>query len=409
MTGSTISRPRGGGIRKQRQKRDRDGDITMGGPKLPQPQRAARATGSGRSRDSHTAPFTELRVTGWTEEKEVGKIINFLDRHAARRSHNIPKGSVPVKMVKRHQVSGTVLKIWIRPEDVTPFNKINGFTFSSENGTQKLTISGPGIRNKSPNRPKSPNAMEVSADGKPAADKAATMETEKMLEGFLARRYDPAQRLLNLSKIADDEEVTKSGMFADERTQKKFFPALMIICDRLLESAEEKKRETIMSVTLSDNNLPNLDVVRTLATTLPHIKNLDLSGNNFANTRALKPWKNRFRSLEQLIIVVGEPEWEEELISWYPKLRFLNGQRVRPDPPEPAVPAIPAVSAPEPVAILPTLSAEQEEMIATVMRETNLKREMAVQCLEAGLWNYEQAGDIYARTKDTLTPDMFNS
>jgi nuclear RNA export factor len=47
-------------------------------------------------------------------------------------------------------------------------------------------------------------------------------------------------------------------------------------------------------------------------------------------------------------------------------------------------------------------------MIATVMEQTNLKRETAIQCLEAGQWNFDEAGRIYLATKDTLTPDMFN-
>ncbi|KAF1975654.1 hypothetical protein BU23DRAFT_529464 [Bimuria novae-zelandiae CBS 107.79] len=405
MTGSALSHPRGGGIRKQRQKRDRDGDLVMGSaPRVATPARGGRGSGSGpRSRDSHTAPFTELKVTGWTDDKEMSKILSFLERHAARRSHNASKGSIPPKMVKRHKATGTVLTIFVRPEDVTAFNKINGFTFSSAHGTQKLTIAGPGIRSKSP------TAMDIATDGKDSEDKSGTSSTKQMLEGFLSRRYDAELKLLNLTKIADDEEVTKSGMFSDERTQKKFFPALMVICDQLLKS-EDEKREAIHSVVLSHNNLPNLDVVRNLSTTLPHIKNLDLSGNNFANVRVLKPWKNRFRSLEHLIIEIAEPGWEEELISWFPKLRILNGQQVRPDP----AAAAPVVPTPEPAATLPVAAApmltpDQEQMIAAVIQQTNLKRESAIMCLEAGQWDFNKAGEIFLQTKDTLTPDMFNS
>ena len=117
MTGSAVSRPRGGGIRKQRQKRDRDGDMVMGSaPRVASAPRGSRASGSGpRSRDSHTAPFTELKVTGWTEENEVNKIVNFLERHAARRSQKASKGAIPPKMVKRHKASGTTLTIFVRP------------------------------------------------------------------------------------------------------------------------------------------------------------------------------------------------------------------------------------------------------------------------------------------------------
>jgi hypothetical protein len=416
MSGSALSRPRGGGIRKQRQKRDRDGDLVMGA--APRVATAARASGSkSRNRDSHTAPFIELKVTGWTDDKEVAKLINFLERHAARRSPKATKGSVPPKMVKRHLAAGTLLKIWVRPEDVTAFGKINGFTFTSTHGTQKLTITGPGIH------AKSSNTMETSGDKDNGADKQdpGTSDTVELLKGFLSRRYQADEKLLNLAKIADDEDVAKSGMFSDERTQRKFFPALMVVCDTTLKSAEEK-REAIHSVILAGNNLPNLDVVRNLSTTLPHIQNLDLSGNNFANLRVLKHWKNKFRFLEHLIVEVGEPEWEEEIISWFPKLRILNGQQVRPDPAPtpvasaaaPAAPAAaqaptPAVSAPILVGSVSGLTPEQEQMIVYVMEQTNLKREMALQCLEAGKWDINTTGQLFLATKDTLGPESFNS
>ena len=385
-------------------------------PRAAAPARGPRASGAApRSRDSRTAPFTELKVTGWTDDKEMSKIISFLERHAARRSQNIAKGSIPPKMVKRHKVSGTLLTIFVCPEDVSAFGKINGFTFSSTHGTQKLTITGPGIRSKSP------TTMDVETEGKDGAEKPATSETKQMLEGFLNRRYDQAAKLLQLAKIGDDDEVRKSGMFNDERTQKKFFPALMVICNTLLKTAEQK-REMVESISLASNGLPNLDVVRDLPATFPHIKNLDLSGNNFPNIRVIKPWKGRFRSLEQLIIEIPETGWEEELVSWFPKLRLLNGQQVRPDPivtaptapAASAAPSAPVVPIPEPVAALPTVAApaftpEQEQMIAAVMQSTNLKREVAIQCLETAHWNFEEAGRLYLTTKDTLTPDMFNS
>lgn len=409
MSGSALSRPRGGGIRKQRQKRDRDGDLVMGAaPRVAAPSRG-RTPGTGRSRDTHTASFVELKVTGWTDNKEMTKIINFLERHASRRSNNASRGSIPPKMVKRHKVNDTTLTIFVRPEDVTAFNKINNFTFSSAHGNQKLTIAGQGIRSKSP------TAMDVESEGKDGANSQSRNETKQMLEGFLGRRYNAEAKLLELSKIASDEEVQKSGMFDDQRTQKKFFPALMVICNQLLKSAEEK-REAIHSISLAGNNLPNLDVVRDLPATFPHIKNLDLSGNKFENIRVLKPWKNRFRSLELLIVEIPGSGWEEELVSFFPKLRILNGQQVRPDPPAttPAAPADPAVPTPAPAAAIlpaavPGLTPEQEQMIVTVMQQTNLKREAAIQCLEAGQWNFDEAGRIYLATKDSLSPDMYNN
>ncbi len=412
MAGPTASRLRNSGIRKHQLRRDRDGDMIMGAAPRVSPARPVQrntTNGSGhlgtRLNHTNTPAFTELKVTGWTDDKEMTKLIGFLERHSVRRSLNASKSSIPPKMIKRHRVSENVLTIWVRPEDVTPFSKINGFSFASVHGAQKLTIVGPGIRSRSP------ITMDTTGD-EDRQDKQSTSATVDLLKTFLERRYQPNEKLLNLSTIADDEEVAKSGMWKSAVTQAKFFPALMVVCNQVLKSAEEK-RELIHSVTLSGNNLPDLEIVRDLAATLPHIKNLDLSGNNFNSIRDLKAWKNRFRCLEHLIVEVAQADWEEELVSWFPKLRILNGQQVRPDQVAP-VPTAPASSAPAPTApAIPAalacgLTQEQEAMITYVQKETNLKREVAFQCLEAAAWNIDAAAQLFLSQKDALPADSFN-
>lgn len=412
MAGPTASRPRNSGIRKHQQRRDRDGDLIMGAAPRVSPARPSprNANSSGpRASSTPTAAFTELKVTGWTDDKEMNKLIGFLERHSSRRSPNASsKGStMPPKMIKRHRVSSSdnVLTIWIRPEDVTAFSKINGFTFTSVHGTQKLNIVGPGIRSKEPN---ANAAMDTTTGEGDRQDNSSSNATRDLLRAFIERRYFVDEKLLNLSTIADDEEIAKSGMWKSAATQMKFFPALMIVCDGLLKTPEEK-REKIHSVTLSGNNLPNLGVVRDLATTLPHIKNLDLSGNKFASIRDLKPWKNRFRNLEHLIVEVEQPGWEEELVSWFPKLRILNAHQVRPDPisPPAAAPAAAPVAVPV-TAPASELTAEQEAMVVYVQKETNLKRQVAIQCLEAGSWNIDAAAQLFLAQKDALPAESFN-
>lgn len=380
----------------------------MGAAPRVSPARAHSAP-SGPRNNTHTAPLTELKVTGYTDKAESTKLLNFLERHSARRSPNASKGNVPPKMVKRHRVGEDALTLWVRPEDVVAFSKINGFTFNSVHGTQKLTISGPGIRSRSPNASSTMDTAGDRPQTKNSSEKNATVE---LLKAFLERRYNPAEKLLNLSKIAEDEEVAKSGMFDRPSTQAKFFPALMIVCDQTLKTAEEK-REAIHSVTLSGNNLPNLDVVRDLATTLPHIKNLDLSGNKFSTVNDLKPWKHRFRHLEHLILEICKEGWQEEIISWFPKLRLLNGQQVRDDPSIAAAPVTAPVVAPAPTSVpvpapTPGFTPEQEAMVTYVQEQTNLKRDMAVQCLQAANWNIENAAQLFLAQKDTLPPDSFN-
>jgi nuclear RNA export factor len=223
-------------------------------------------------------------------------------------------------MIKRSRVAGDILIISVRPDDVPVFSKINGFSFTSTHGDQKLSIQGSGVRHRSP------------TESTPAS--SGSNETIDLLKGFLERRYDTNTKLLNLSSITEDEKINAAGMFASTSRQSKFIPVLMTIIDQQLKTAEAK-REAIQSVTLSNNNLPNVSLIRDIAITLPHIKNLDLSGNKFTSTRDLAPFKSKFRDLEHLI-VSGNPfdpksDWEKEIIKWYPRLRILNGQTVRTD------------------------------------------------------------------------------
>lgn len=199
----------------------------------------------------------------------------------------------------------------------------------------------------------------------------------------------------------------------------------MVICDEMLETREAKEA-AIESVTLCGNNITNLNVVFDLCKTLSHIKNLDLSGNAFHSVNALKPWKGRFRKLEHLIIdPFSSIGWEEELTAWFPKLKILNGTQVRPDKPAPGgtdmmtdtpMTATPqpmagtAAPAPTPVPTLPTPASDQqkEEMIVYVQQATNLKRDFAIQCLEAGGWDLNRAGELFTQSQPTLPPDAYN-
>jgi nuclear RNA export factor len=227
---------------------------------------------------------------------------------------------------------------------------------------------------------------------------------------------------LNFSTIATDEEVAKSGMFRQESTQKKFFPALMVICDQMLETREAKEA-AIESVTLCGNNITNLNVVFDLCKSLNHIKNLDLSGNAFHSINALKPWKGRFRKLEHLIVDPFDSiGWEEELTAWFPKLKILNGACVRADKPAPGVGAMvtdaPMTATPQPMAgapptiptptPTPAFDQQKEEMIAYVQTATNLRRDYAIQCLEAGGWDLNRAGELFTQSQPNLPPDAYN-
>lgn len=309
---------RGGGIRKhQQQRRDRDGDLVMGAAPRVTPIRNAK----GPATSNHSRSLVELSVTGWNDAEDISKVTKFLERHAAKRSAGSKIGGLSSTMIRRHRVVGDTLIISVRPDDVPAFGKINGFSLPSKDGsTQKLRITGAGVRSRSPNE-----ALPVTG---------GSNETIELLKGFLERRYDTATKLLNLSSIAEDEKVAATGMFENKSTQSKFIPVLMTIIDQQLKSTEAK-REAIESVTLSNNNLPNVSLIRDLAITLPHIKNLDLSGNKFTHLKDIDKFKGKFRNLDHLILsgnpLESIPGWEKEIIKWFPRLRILNGQTVRTD------------------------------------------------------------------------------
>ena len=235
-----------------------------------------------------------------------------------------------------------------------------------------------------------------------------------LMEGFLGRRYDANTKLLDLSTIASDQEILHSGMFATEGAQKKFFPALMIVCDAILET-QEAKEAAIHSVSLAGNNLENTHAVYQLCNHFRHIQNLDLSSNAFATLDALKPWKGRFRNVEHLIVDGFQNQgWEEEIVSWFPKLKILNGNQVRPDnsaPPNAQQQSLgvpPQSTTPTPAAMTDPEQQRKEEMVQFVMSETRLKRDYAVQCLEAGQWNIDQAAQLFQQSKAALGPEAFD-
>lgn len=166
-------------------------------------------------------------------------------------------------------------------------------------------------------------------------DGATKESTMAMLKGVLARRYNIETKLLDLSALGSDPDLKASAIFDSRSTTSKFFPALMKVLDGQFETAHAK-HEAIVSVTLANNDLPNLTAVTTLAQTLPQIKNLDLSNNAFKDLASIEAWRRKFRSLDLLVIAPNpieqtEPDYASTIINWYPKLRLLNGIQVRSD------------------------------------------------------------------------------
>jgi Leucine-rich repeat (LRR) protein len=157
---------------------------------------------------------------------------------------------------------------------------------------------------------------------------------KQKLTSMLARRYNPDLKLLDLSSLGKDPEFVDTEMFATKSTQSKFFPAIMKVCDEMFTNPAQK-REAVVSVTLGNNNLPDVSTVTTLSYTFPDLKNLDLSNNKLKTLDNLNAWRRRFKNLEHLVLEGNElPAIEtlkEELVRWFPSLKVLNAIQVRTD------------------------------------------------------------------------------
>ncbi|KAK8162691.1 hypothetical protein BKA80DRAFT_273371 [Phyllosticta citrichinensis] len=151
----------------------------------------------------------------------------------------------------------------------------------------------------------------------------------------LDRRYSTENKLLDLSAIGQDPDLVNLGIFNTASTTNKCFPALMKTLDKQFKTATEK-REAIQSILLQNNQLSDLKAISSLAATLPDLKNLDLSNNNISQLADLDPLRRKLRKLDHLILSTNPleqavPNWHEEVIRWFPTLRFLNTIQIRSD------------------------------------------------------------------------------
>lgn len=159
----------------------------------------------------------------------------------------------------------------------------------------------------------------------------STAALEERAAIMIQRRFNAGLKQLDLSSLAADPDLGKEFT----QNQASLFAQLMQICDNNL-STPELKRDTIQTVSLANNNLADLDAVTTLSRTFPDLLNLDLSNNNLKAMPRLEAWRWDFRSLDHLIlsgnpIVTEIPNYQNEVLKWFPKLRFLNLHQIRSD------------------------------------------------------------------------------
>jgi nuclear RNA export factor len=173
---------------------------------------------------------------------------------------------------------------------------------------------------------------EIPARGT-AVESKETTELRGRLREILSARYAGDNKLLRLDSLASDAELVALGMFENRDRALKTFKGLMAVCESLFKSSKEKQ-EAIESISLASNNIDDVEQVEIIATTFPHLKNLDMSGNQVASMQALQAWKGKFKFLETLFmtgnpIETADPNYLATLLEWFPKLQNVNGNQLR--------------------------------------------------------------------------------
>ncbi|RFU25341.1 hypothetical protein B7463_g10995, partial [Scytalidium lignicola] len=284
---------------------------------------------------------TTIRVDGLKSSKAASNpdggldsLLAFLERKASGPD---AKSNRTVKIKKSH-VEGDSVIITVSPQDAAAILKLDKFSFAGASLSIRSHETSTAPRsNKTGER-----VTEISKSAK---------EIQDQIRGILSARYDPSLKLLNLAALGRDPGLLQMGIFDECNTISKLFPVLMVVCDRLFSSREEK-RNAIMSITLADNELEDLSKVTTLAQTFPDLKNLDLSQNNLRDLRSLELWRWKFRHLENLVmtgnpIESSYPDYKVDILRWYPNLQILNGVQVRSA--EEIAAALEAVKSPIPI------------------------------------------------------------
>ncbi|OAX82373.1 hypothetical protein ACJ72_03274 [Emergomyces africanus] len=288
-------------------------------------QKAIFSNASSQVNIRHGRPRTQgkglvqVSVRGWKRSKAasnpdggIESLILFLERKTQPPNQGTAAHSR--FKISKSQVEGDALIVSVRPEQVAWVLRVNGHSFAGE----PLTIEEYQGSNATHTQTPSPSQ--------------ATLDTKARMTAFLEKRYSEPGKLLDLSQLGSDPDLLAMGMFDTTATESKFFPALMKICE-LTFNSPAKRRDLVQSVTLAQNKLPNVSSVTTLSQTFPHLKNLDLSNNQFKDIQGLLAWRWKFRELDFLDLtgnpISAEPNFKETMLKWYPKLRTLNNVPVR--------------------------------------------------------------------------------
>ncbi|KAK4143266.1 uncharacterized protein C8A04DRAFT_12525 [Dichotomopilus funicola] len=338
---------RGGGIAKRRgtPRTDRDGDVSMDATAANNPPsgpargstRGTRGSRGGRGARASTrlaqnvrnfvseqdgvsrgekpqSNRATLKIYGLKDSKAANNsdgglrsLLDFLERKSSKER--------PITL-GRGTISGDVVWLKVNRADTPHLLRLNGYTYAGAPLTIEETsepIPGRG------------NQPTDGADSKPS-------ETKDKLLVVLASRYNPEQKLLDLSALGADQTLFSLGAFESKALAEKSFKALMRLTTTHYGSDAEKEAG-IQAVTVANNDIHDVGEIFTLAHTFPRLRRLDLSGNKLEDLSKISKWRHEFRRLEELHLVgnpvTNLPTYPTQMVDWFPSLQILDGRRVR--------------------------------------------------------------------------------
>jgi nuclear RNA export factor len=208
--------------------------------------------------------------------------------------------------------------VWLKVNqaDAPHLLRLNGYTYAGAPLTIEETDEAvPGQGNQSTDNPETKSS-----------------DTKNKLLAVLASRYNPEQKLLDLSALGTNQTLIEMGAFETKALAEKSFKALLRLTAMHYESAADKAA-AIQAITLANNDIHDVGEVFMLAQTLPRLLRLDLSGNGLVDVSKISKWRHEFRRLEELHLVgnpvTSLPNYPTQIVEWFPSLQILDGHRVR--------------------------------------------------------------------------------
>lgn len=322
---------------------------------------ASRLSHRSQPQQSHSqsqSGIIELAVKGWAsgaskfaQNPSEGHtaIVSWLGKKAGRE-------------ILSHRFVGknaAVLIIQIKADDRPRFDHLNGFTFSNN----PITVEDSNTRNVQPNGAFNPpsgprgsqshpipdqripsgprgsygnntrtfGSRDASMNGQPAPPSQQPADSNKaqlesILTNVVRKRYNAAEKYLTLESLAADPDIVSAGLTSSSAS--KVFTAVFTMCEKFVFETPAKRRDMVVSVSLSGNALTTVGDIIALNSTFPNLANLDLSNNQLKDAGDFKFWRNGMRSLEHIILtgnpIDTNPAEKEKLVRWWRKLKMMN-------------------------------------------------------------------------------------